>query len=835
MSLIRKTLSEQEIGVSHYFPITHLVTPSIFETRDGLLGAVLKVKGIPFVTITNDTLNHYQRLFHQTLLMLNHEYVLYETRIRQKRDITLSGEFDEPFASIVNNKYFKRFEHAGLYTNSIYLTLLYKNELNAHDKQRFMDKALAFGKSLSKAHCMSNRAFAREKGIKKLTHKVSEIQSLLSEFGVTILGADDEKLGFSELLHFLSIIPNGGKACRLSSSINPSPTTHNLLEQINVISKYPKGHLGQYLCNHRLFFGDNIQFQGNTESDNHFATMLSLKQYGPSTANVILDPLLNIDGEYIFTQSFAPIERDLAIKEIKRAHAIKSNADDLSHSQIAELGTLADFVASEKVHCGFHHNTLMLIHESQESLDALVNDATKAYGLSNMSLVRETIAQQPAFFSQIPGNGQYIARSAMITSENFADFCALHNTQTGHNKENFLPSSITLLETPSKTPVFFNYHAKGSKTNPSRGHTLVIGGNDSGKTTLVSFLDCQMARYRGHRSVFLDRNSGLKIYISAMNGRYITIAPTHKQQCMMNPLKLSDTSMNRDFVKAWFQALLLNEGEASLPGRLTEITNDAIDYCFDALDVNSRTLSHVAKFIPKDFPRWAELKRWLRGSDDSNDGQYAWVFDNEDDAITLDAKRIGFDITYVLDNFKDVIATPLFMYIMHRIELCLDGNLTSIVIDEMWQVLRTPYWRTWLEQRLPSIRKDCGHIVGMTQSPKTIVDSPICSELLDNVATMILFPNPKAEPAIYIDRLGLSASEFDFIKNNSPQSRLFLYKHDTESIICKLDLSDLTDEIRVFSGNKASVVLMEKLTQELGQNPTTWLPEFIKRSQRCSS
>jgi len=188
-------------------------------------------------------------------------------------------------------------------------------------------------------------------------------------------------------------------------------------------------------------------------------------------------------------------------------------------------------------------------------------------------------------------------------------------------------------------------------------------------------------------------------------------------------------------------------------------------------------------------------------------------------------------VTYVLDALSPLVATPLFMYIMHRIEMCLNGDVTSIIVDEMWQVLRTPYWREWLEERLPSIRKEYGHIIGMTQSPKTIVESDISAELLDNVTTLILFPNPKAERSIYVEQLGLSDTEFDFIKNNSPQSRLFLYKHDTESIICRLDLSDLQDEIRVFSANTATVSLMERIIKEKGDMPSDWLPTFIERSK----
>lgn len=805
-----KKRAEQEPRLSSHIPLTHLCSPSVFATDSGMLGMVLVIKGFCFVTACNRELNDYQRLLHQTILKLNHEFIVYETRVRSKQNMCLDGQFDTAFARRVNEKYQQRFDDSSLYTTEIYWTLMYKNHEASGGKERALDKVLRFARHVSDKHVLSHQHERRATGIAKIRHKIAEIQSLLAPAGVRILGEQDNALGHSELLAFLSLIPNGGQ----------KQTLHN-----------PQSHLAEYLCNTRVFLGESIQFQGNSREDKRFAAMMSLKQYHADSASVMLDPLMSLDGEYILTQSFAPLEQDLAMKEIQRAHAMKVNAEDMGATQLDELGALADLVSSNKLSCGFHHNSLMLLADNPTSLERLVHEASKAYAQANMNLVRETLAQLPAFFAQVPGNAHHIPRASLITSENMADFCSLHNTQSGHHQQNFLGSAVALLETPTRTPVYFNYHVQGSKTNPSKGHALVIGGNDSGKTTLVSFLDSQMTRFKHHRSIFLDRNNGLKIYIQAMGGKYITIAPTHKTTCQMNPLALPDTAFNRDFCKSWFTALLLQADEVQLPGNLTETINDTIDYCFETLEGRARNLSNLARFLPVDFSRWPELKRWLNASDERGEGQYAWVFDNSEDTLAMDTKRMGFDVTYVLDNFSPDIACPLFMYIMHRIELCLDGNLTSIVVDEMWQVLRTPYWRGWLEERLPSIRKDAGHIIGMTQSPKTIVNSPISAELLDNMATLILFPNPKAEKSIYIERLGLSPTEYNFIKNNSPNSRLFLYKHDTESMICRLDLTALSDEIRVFSANKTSVSLMESIIQEQGDAAEDWLNEFIERSK----
>ncbi|WP_237759162.1 hypothetical protein [Legionella erythra] len=59
---------------------------------------------------------------------------------------------------------------------------------------------------------------------------------------------------------------------------------------------------------------------------------------------------------------------------------------------------------------------------------------------------------------------------------------------------------------------------------------------------------------------------------------------------------------------------------------------------------------------------------------------------------------------------------------------------------------------------------------------------------------------------------------------------MFLYKQGHESLLCKLDLSDLRDEIRVFSGNQKSVALCDAIIAEVGSKPEQWLPVFLERS-----
>ena len=213
-------------------------------------------------------------------------------------------------------------------------------------------------------------------------------------------------------------------------------------------------------------------------------------------------------------------------------------------------------------------------------------------------------------------------------------------------------------------------------------------------------------------------------------------------------------------------------------------------------------------------------------------GDFHWLFDNQTDALSFEVDKIGFDVTYLMDEADLHIATPVYLYLVHRMRQCLDGRLTSFVIDEAWQLFQSPFWVNCLSEWLPTIRKKNGHFIFMTQSPETVTSSPIHHVVLNNLATLIAFPNPRADRKIYVDHLKLTETQYLAIQENTPTSRLFLYKQDHDAMLCKLDLSELSDCIRVLSGNIESVKLLDQLIKEVGSDPADWLPLFLNRSAK---
>lgn len=815
----------QEAKVSELFPITHLNSPNIFESQSGLIGSVIRIQGVAFDIEDPDNLNYQGFLLHQALLGLDERFIVYVTTHRKKVKCVLSGSFQSKFTDLLNRRYHDRFKNQHLYTNDLYFTVVLKGDTSTKTASWINKTKHIIGKRTSEI-----AAQYRETQIEVLTRTVNQLRANLEPFGARLLGDNDVTLGYSELMQFLSLIVNAGQSLPYQKPVYSQPIANDIPHTFKAEQIYPNGHLGQYLCRYQLLFGESIQFQGNTANDVYFGAMLSLKKYPINSYNILLDTLLSLDCEFISTHTFAPSARDTALKTILQKRSKLLSIEDKAQSQIESLKDLEDGIASESMLLGVHHHTIMLIAANKPALETAILEATKCYASSGVVVVKETLGIEPAFWSQIPCNQHMIARAALITSLNFVDFAPFHNPQTGFINQNFLGEAVTLLETSSRTPVFFNYHSKGSKSNPSKGHAAVFGGNNAGKTTLVNFLDAQMGRYH-HRSFFIDRDESSKIYILACgNSSYTQISPSHS--IAMNPLQLPDNPENRAFLKSWLGTLVQLDNETNIPSDIAEMINECIDYAFEQLSPTFRTLSHISQFFPINFSRWPQLRQWLKGSHERINGEYNWLFDNEDDALSFDFDKVGFDVTYLMDCTTATISTPVYLYLVHRMRQCLDGRLTSFVIDEAWQLFASPFWEKCLKEWLPTIRKKNGHFIFMTQSPKTVITSAIQHVVLDNLATMLVFPNAIADIDTYINHLKLTETQFQAIKDSTSESRVFLYKQDNDAMLCKLDLSEMPDLIGVLSGNVKSIRLLNSIMEASGTNPNIWLPIFLERNSQ---
>jgi type IV secretion system protein VirB4 len=156
----------------------------------------------------------------------------------------------------------------------------------------------------------------------------------------------------------------------------------------------------------------------------------------------------------------------------------------------------------------------------------------------------------------------------------------------------------------------------------------------------------------------------------------------------------------------------------------------------------------------------------------------------------------------------------------------MDGSPMMMFIDEGWKILNDEKFSGFVVDKLKTIRKLNGIVGFGTQSAKDIVASKMAHTLLEQSATNLFFPNPKADDLSYREGFKLSARELSWLRETSPEARQFLIKHDQDSVISRLDLSPMPEVINILSGSPESAARCAALRARYGDAPEQWLPHF---------
>jgi type IV secretion system protein VirB4 len=443
-----------------------------------------------------------------------------------------------------------------------------------------------------------------------------------------------------------------------------------------------------------------------------------------------------------------------------------------------------------------------------------------------MTVAREDLGLEAAFWAQLPGCFAMRARKAPITSRNFAAMAPFHNFPIGRAHDNHWGDALALLMTPASSPYYFSLHASDPSapdggSRKDTGHTFICGPTGSGKTVLIGFLIVLLSG-RGVRQVVFDKDQGLEILVRALGGLYFELRsgiPTG-----LNPLQLEPHEGNVEFMKAWLR--MLSRGSRQFTAQAERDLDQALRGTL-ALPAEARRLSRLVEFTdPTDADGiYAYLSRWCA----STGGEYAWVFDNPQDTIARQVSGgtiLGFDVTQFLNH--EVIRGPLNKYLFHLVEGLLDGRPLVCWIDEFSNALNDPDFQSFADNAPKTWRKLNGVLCAATQTPSSVLDSPIARTIVEQTATKIFFPNPDASDKDYVDGFGLSEREFQLIHHQlEPGSRSFLVKQGHTSVVCELDLKGFDEELRVISGRRSSVERVHSLIEEFGANPEHWLSRFM--------
>lgn len=770
----------KEARAGDRLPYLRLIDESTLLLRDGSVMTAIQVPGLLFETEDSEALNAHAATREVVLRStLDARFVLYHHVIRRRVSVDLEAEFPDPISRHIDARWRERLGSGQLFVNDQFITLIRRP---ARGKAGLVER---MGKKFRRKG--GERLEPDAKDLRSLRAASQGLVAALQAYGATPLGDYVGPQGNtnSEMLELLSALYNG--------EMRP---VRKPADDVDI------GHMLPY---RRVSFGlDAIEMRGSGSPD--FAAVLGMKDYPEATSPGLLDSLLRLPFEMVVSESYAPTERQTARERMDLAIRRLRSADEEAAAERADMMAARDALGNGAVGFGDHHLTVMVKERHLGRLDDATAACAAALADTGAIAVREDTNLEPAFWGQFPGNEAYLVRRALISSANMASFGSLHGFALGQAQGNHWGEAVTLLETTSATPFFFNFH------HGDLGNFSVIGPSGSGKTVVMNFLAAQAQKF-SPRTILFDKDRGAELFVRGIGGRYDSIRSG--EPTGFNPLALPDTPGNKAFLRDWLGVLLKAEGseeEQTIAG--------AVDAAY-ANDASLRRLRHFKELLsgsrrPQPGDLADRLGAWI------GEGENAWMFDNSEDKLDLSARVLGFDMTALLENPK--LRTPTMMYLFHRIEERLDGKPTMILIDEGWKALDDEIFAARIRDWLKTLRKRNALVGFATQSARDALESRISTALVEQTATMVFMPNSRARPEDYCDGFGLTEHELALIRTLPAHSRCFLVRQPDASVVVRLDLSGAPEVLTLLSGRESSVRRLDLLREALGDAPSEWFP-----------
>jgi type IV secretion system protein VirB4 len=623
-----------------------------------------------------------------------------------------------------------------------------------------------------------------------LEETTSRILNGFTPYNSKLLGLIETDDGvFSELLDFFARIVNGNYSYKLS---------------------IPTIGLDHYLPMSRLYFGKKY-LEIRHQNEIKYAGIVSIKEYRNSTYPGMFDGFMQLPFEFIISQSFEFVDRAQAISSMQLQQRRLIQSEDVATSQIGEIDQALDSAMSGDFAFGEHHFTILCIADNLKLLENYLSLASVELSNVGINSVRERMNLEPAYWAQLPCNFDYAVRRSKVNTLNLASFVSFHNYPSGNRKGNHWGDAVTIFDTSSGTPYFFNFHIRDV------GHTMIIGPTGAGKTLLLTFL-CAQSRKFNCNLFFFDKDYGAKIFINAIGGKHLE--PTLSKSSGFNPFQLPDTTNNRSFLVEFLTVLATHNGDRLSPDDLDKI-NQAVNGNYN-LDYKDRKLSNVIPFLGIGGPDslLGKMSIWY------GDGSHSRLFDNESDLTNFEAGKIfGIEMSHILDDNKSL--APTLIYLFHLINNSLDGSPTMIVLDEAWALIDNPVFAPKIKNWLKVLRKFNAFVIFATQSVEDAAKSSISDTLVQQTSSQIFLPNLKAT-SVYQEVFMLSEREFSLVKSTDPSSRFFLLKQDNNGVIARINLAGMTDFINILSGRTETLSLFNDLIEKKGADPQNWVEDFFK-------
>lgn len=780
---------------SEFIPYHSYYNPHTVITKNGELLQVIKIegnfRGEPCENLDGvhaSLCGTIRQVIAQSNLNKKVSFWLHTIRKRTPMASNLSGGdivFPDEFSEYVNSQWKKEQSWEYSYRNDVYLTILYDGQ----NIKLFDAKNVA----VAAVPKFNNRFCNRY---------LDAAYPILDELATFILEGIRTQYKASRLSLAERVMPTAGKVAR--PSIFYSELMEFLGRIVNLRSEafpLPDLDLSVAMQTTQLMFGFNaIEARNEDIGDRRFAAMLSVKQYVDMPVMAV-DCVMQAPIEFIISQSFAFIPSDKALKFSTAQKKLFSMSGDIKSNSSFGIEQMLNADHGNQIDFCENQISVMVMVDDLRKLDESVGKFLDSFAKLGLVTVREEILMEECFWAQLPGNFEFIRRSAPLYTEQIGGLCRLNRYNTGVTSGSHWGNYLSVIPTDVNSPYFFNFHVQDN------GHTAIFDFNSFEDRTgkiLQYFLLTQTRKFNT-RIVIFDKNHSARLLLNKLGGKYFPMTQLEKvnrdlavdksPRLTLNPFTLPQSNYNVSFLAAWCGLLVASD--VALDETSRGIIRSSVEKLY-TLPEYERNLPKLVTLISELRPELKEpFEKWV------GQGEYAGLFDYEHDSLDMGVDMIGFDMTSSIS--KPAFLLPLFSYLMHRVIDVIDDRPTVIVMNEAWDLLENEFFTPRLASLLEMLRQRNVMVMFTTSQISSCSETQTLATLMEATSTQIYLPDEMLV-SYRPKNLGVNEQDEYMLLGMERQRGDFLLKQNGESIALNLSIKELEDVLAIFTNDVKSLV-----------------------------
>jgi type IV secretion/conjugal transfer VirB4 family ATPase len=509
---------------------------------------------------------------------------------------------------------------------------------------------------------------------------------------------------------------------------------------------------------------DLLKFKGPAKAT--YAAALSTTGTPAEAHAHYIDQLMGLDCEYVLVQCFRFLDRLPAEKAIQDAEMFyrsevksvttrvaerlfdiqsdKVNTGNLHLAQDAQ-DALVELTAGDVAY-GYYNMTLLALGDSPRQAEAAVDLLGSSLRANGFTVVRERHGLMSALLTTFPGNANATLRWRLASSANVADLAPIRTISRGEGTHPLF-SRVLGHEVPPLCR-FLTPYGVAFDFNPHEGdlgHTAIVGGSGSGKTSLMTLLIAQFRKYNPSQAYVFDKDYSLMMATVLLGGRHIDMSSRGNARPRLNPVRVMLKNGDDGRLRQWLEVLIGADGH-EVTGAESTALNTAIQQLRRSHEANWKLSALYALIAGQDQHLANKITPYVDQSEGEGGygtvGSHAAYFDNYEDDFHL-TTLVGMECGGLLDDKK--VASPFMDYAFYCIERGLDGTAPALIyVEEAWYMLSNPAFSNKMQDWLRTFRKKRAFVVFATQALDEIARLPNIGSFVTNIPTQIFLPSVKS-------------------------------------------------------------------------------------------